>query len=381
MQKNDEEAVTIYKKILEKSPDHVAARFYLACLLMQQEKISDALAEFLTLETQEPDHVETQINLATCYLKKGALNEAKKHYLNALSLTPDDTQILFNLGVIHRQQGNTDLAIQYYQRAIAAQPDLFSAHNNLGVAFLEKEHVGFALHHFQKALALQPDNKAITYTVTALTQNKRLLAAPTDYVQALFDAYADHYESHLLEALDYKIPEQLQQTLSRLTEPRAALDILDLGCGTGLCGVVLKPYAKTLIGVDLSEKMLAIAFEKKSYDQLIAEDIMHFLTDKKAQYDLMVAGDVLVYIGQLDALFVQITQSLRVDGLFIFNTEISDEQDYKMNQSGRFAHNKNYLAHLAEKNKLAILSSQLVITRMQHNGPVRGHLSILQKKN
>src|SRR3990167_9426576 len=273
MQKNDEEAVTIYKRLLEKSPEHIAARFYLACLLMRQEKISDALTEFLILETQEPDHVETQINLATCYLKKGILNEAKKHYLNALSLTPDDTQILFNLGVIHQQQGNADLAIQYYQRAIVLEPDLFSAHNNLGVVFLEKQHVGFALRHFQKALELQPDNKAIAYTVTALTQDKRLLAAPPDYVQTLFDAYADHYESHLLNALDYTIPEQIQQALSNITSPCATLDILDLGCGTGLCGTALKPYAKTLIGVDLSEKMLAIASEKKSYDQLITDDI------------------------------------------------------------------------------------------------------------
>ena len=52
-------------------------------------------------------------------------------------------------------------------------------------------------------------------------------------------------------------------------EPSKQLDVLDAGCGTGLCGPLLAPYARRLIGVDLSEGMLALAKEKHVYDALI----------------------------------------------------------------------------------------------------------------
>ncbi len=372
-------AILTYQRLLEKSPEHFAARFHLGCIFMKQDKINDALREFLTIEKAQPYHFETQSNIATCYLKKGALNEAKIHYQKALELSDDDAQILFNLGVINMQQGNVDSSIQYYQKALRIQPDLFAAHNNLGVAFLAKQHPAFALQHFQEAAALQPDNQAIQYTVTMLAQNQRLLAAPPDYVKSLFDAYADHYEPHLLNALDYKVPDHLYQTALKVIKPAPnSLDILDLGCGTGLCGMPFKHFAKSLTGVDLSDKMLDVARVKNIYDSLICKELDIFLADKKAQYDLILAGDVLMYIGDLAAIFKHVKIALRENGLFIFNAEVSDAIDYRMNQSGRFAHQKKYLDKLAAENNFKIAHYELVETRMQNNEVVFGHLYVLQ---
>ena len=373
-------AITTYDKLLSLASDHFAARFHLACLLMQQEEWAAAEKHFLTIESTHPYHLETQTNLATCYLKLGSLKQAKLHYGNALELAPEDAQILFNLGVVNMQLGQIDNAIQYYQRVIRINPDLFEAHNNLGVAFLAKEHAAFALHHFQEAFRLEPKNSVIRYTVHRLSKNQRLLAAPPEYITALFDAYADHYEPHLLTALDYQVPTQLQEALLSITQPTLnTWDILDLGCGTGLCGALLKPYARSLIGVDLSEKMLSIAEQKKSYDQLIQSDILTFLPNQQAAYDLIVAGDALVYLSDLDPLFQLVAQALRRDGYFAFNTEISQEKDYQMNQSGRFSHQKNYLEALATTHHLRIAYYQPVITRMQNNEPVHGHLYIMQR--
>jgi predicted TPR repeat methyltransferase len=374
-----ENASTVYQKLLAISPAHDAARFHLACLYMRTEKIDQALTELLIVEAAQPYHFETQTNLATCYLKKGALNEAKQHYSNALKLIPEDTQILFNLGVINMQQGLIDHAIQYYQRTLQVNPDLFEAHNNLGVAFLAKQYPDFALSHFKEALRLQPENKSIAYIVDALSQNKPLLIAPPDYIKSLFDSYADHYESHLLNALDYKIPQLFNDAVLRAIHPQTKLDILDLGCGTGLCGVVFKSSAKSLIGVDLSQKMLDVAALKKCYDELIVSDITSFLSNKHAQYDLILAGDTLVYLGELDQLFKSLYQALRNQGLFIFNTEISDDSDFRMSQSGRFLHNKKYIDRVSQKEGFKIIQYQPVVTRLQHNGPVQGHLYVLQK--
>ena len=373
------EAISTYQQLLLIDPAHFAARFHLACAFMQQNQIESALAEFLTITTAQPYHFETQSNLATCYLKQGDFENAKLYYKNALELQPDDTQILFNLGYITMQQGNLDAAIQYYQRVIHINPDLFSAQNNLGVAFLSKQKPEFALTHFQEALRLQPNNQAISYTVSMLSQNKNLIAAPPDYIQSLFDAYADHYEPHLRMALDYNIPELFEQAISNILSPQKLLTILDLGCGTGLCGIPFKKYANYLTGIDLSAKMLEIAMQKKLYDQLIQTDITTFLEDKIAQYDLILAGDVLVYSGDLSTLFELLNRALRTEGLVIFNTEINDSAAFKLNQSGRFSHHQSYLDTLAEKNYFTILFYQQIITRMQNNNPVYGHLYILQK--
>lgn len=375
-----DDAIETYQTLLKLSPEHFAAQFHLACALMKKEKINEALTEFLNIEKKEPHHLETQFNIATCYLKKGALNEAKIHYLKALELTTEDTQLLFNLGVIETQLGNMDSAIQHYQKAVHIQPDFFEAHNNLGTAFLAKQHVAFALHHFQEASRLQPDNKAIQYTIQALSQNQKLLAAPVDYVKGLFDSYADHYDQHLLTALDYQIPLHFQRILHKRNLEKKSCDILDLGCGTGLCGIAVKPFAKTLTGVDLSEKMLAIAREKNIYDFLHCDNITSFLKKKKSAYHLIIAGDVLVYLGDLSDLFQHIHQALQQQGLFLFNTEINEHENYKMNQSGRFSHQKKYIETLAKKNDFSVIHYEKAMTRMQNNEPVYGHLYLLKNE-
>lgn len=374
-------ALEAFQKVLSLAPNHFAGKFQLATTLMREDKMDEAIKCFLQIEDNYPHHFETQSNLATCYLKQGALNDAKYHYLKALELMPDDTQILFNLAVINTQQGNIDTAIQQYQHIIQMNPDDFAAHNNLAVAFLSKQHSGFALQHFQEAFRIQPNNKAIAHTLKILSEHQHLLASPPDYIRSLFDAYADHYDPHLITALDYQIPHlflRLAEKTKKLHQN--ALDILDLGCGTGLSAKPFIPYAKSLTGVDLSEKMLAVAADKKLFTELVNDDIEHFLQDKINQYDLILAGDALVYIGKLDNLFKKMTEALKNTGIIIFNTEISEQADFKMNQSGRFSHHKNYLEKLAKENHLKILIYQTSMTRLQNNEPVYGHVFVMEKQ-
>lgn len=373
-----EDAIRTYKTLLDYAPDHFPARFHLACIYMQQNQLDAAIAEFLIISSVHAYHFETESNLATCYLRLGNLKSARQHYINAIKIHPTDTQLLFNLGYISTQLGDTDQAIQFYQRTVQANPDLFAAHNNVGVAFLAKGHPEFALHHFQEALRIQPNNKTIAYTVQMLSQNQRLLAAPPDYIQSLFDAYADHYETHLMKALDYQIPKDFMGVLSGFIKKSHPLDVLDLGCGTGLCGVGIKPYAKSLIGVDISQNMLDVALQKKLYDQLIQADFMNWLPDHTKAFDLIMAGDVIVYIGDLTTLFQEISRALRDSGLFIFNAEINETDDYKMNQSGRFSHSKRYIETLAKQFAFKIVKYQTSTTRLQNNEPVPGHLFLLQ---
>lgn len=375
-----DEAIRAYRLIVEHNPDHFAARYLLASALMHQNNFNEAIQEFLKIEENHPHHFETESNLATAFLKVGALKEAKMHYLKAHQLRPEDPQILYNLGVIHMQQDLIDEAIPFYQKALQHAPNSFAIHNNLGVAFLIKHHIAYALDHFKEALRLEPHNESLAYIVNMLTTRQELHSAPRDYIISLFDAYADHYDSHLMHALDYKLPELFKNAYLAVTKNQKKLqDILDLGCGTGLCGVLFKPFAKTLVGVDLSTQMLKEAKTKSLYDTLINQDITEFLQDKVELYDLILAGDVFVYIGDLQNIFALIKRALRAQGIFIFNTEISEIKAFTMNQSGRFSHHADYIKELITQNEFDLLSAERQVTRIQNNTEAFGFLYVLRK--
>lgn len=375
-----QEAINAYQALIELSPEHPGARFQLGCLFMQQFKYEQAASQFAKIENQHPFHFETQTNLATCYLRLGRLPEAKTHYLQAMDLMPNDIQVLFNLGVISMQQGQLEEAISFYLRTTRINPNHFDAQNNLAFAYLTLKKNEAALFHFREALRLQPNNEAIRHTINILVGEKNITNSPPEYVRALFDSYADHFEPHLKQVLHYQVPQQIHQAVMHVVNNTTVhWDILDLGCGTGLCGELFKSISRTLTGVDLSEKMLAVAAQKSIYTQLVHADILSFLSEKEAAYDLILGGDVLVYFGDLDAIFTAAYHALKPNGLFVFDTEINDKENFSLLSSGRFAHHKNYIDQLALAKHFAIIQSTVIPMRTQEQMLLHGYLYILKK--
>lgn len=370
-----------YQSLLQLAPGHAAARFQLACLYMQEKNWNTALDEFLTLEISYPQHLETQMNLATVYLRKGALDEAKLHYQKALALSPKDSQILFNLGYIHTQQGLLEQASLNYLQILKENPKDFSAHNNLGALYSRQRKTEAALHHFQEALRLEPHNAAIAHIIKILQRDQEVLISPPEYLKSLFNYYADHYDNHLLEVLHYRVPQLLLASFLSLASPQQGKrDILDLGCGTGLCGQLFKPYAKHLVGVDLAQQMLKKAADKGIYDRLIEADLGAFLKTEKSTFDLIIAGDVLVYFGDLAPLFQSIKRVLKPQGMFIFNVEASEQEGFALSPSGRFIHHQAYIDQVLEKEDFALIHYELITTRQQEQLPVKSHIYLLQSK-
>lgn len=373
-------ALGAFQALMALAPKHAAGQFQLGRLLLHQAKYHEAIKAFAAIEQDHPHHFETQSNLATCYLKIGRIKDAKTHYLKALALAPSDLQVLFNLGVIHMQQDLVKDAIQYYLQAAAHHPESFDVHNNLGVAYMIAKDVKAATREFERASELEPRNEAVQHVLNILKNSKDVSVSPQSYIRTLFDSYADHYDSHLMQALQYRVPALFLTEMEALHfAPNHDLDILDLGCGTGLCGEVFKPYAKKLIGVDLSEKMLSLAQQKQIYDELIAADVMDFLSQQKTTYDVIIAGDVVVYFGDLNEFFAGIDRALKTDGIFLFNTEISEKADFVMTVTGRFAHHQRYIVQLAKQHHLQILKQDKVGMRMQEEKPVEGYLYLLRK--
>lgn len=378
--KRIEQATNVYHALLTLVPGHAGAHFHYGCLLMQQEKYLEAVEQFSFLDREHPNHFETQTNLATCHLQLNRLTSAQFHYEKALALSPQDSQVLFNLGVISLGMNRVQDAIQYYLSALKINPDDVTIQQNIGAAYILVNDKANALLHYREVLRLQPDNEVIAHTVKILMNDQSLTESPLSYIQSLFDSYAGHYESHVKFMLEYQVPQQLFAMVKKLgLLQQGKLDILDLGCGTGLCGELFKPYAHALTGIDLSEKMLAIASDKHCYDQLIQTDLLPFLIEHKQTYHLIVAGDVVVYFGKLSELMQAVYEALLPGGIFVFNVEVENSVNEYKPSSGRFAHSESYVRQVIHEAHFEICEAEESVLRQQNHEAVSGCLYVLRK--
>lgn len=378
--KQMQEAKQINELLLELSPRHQGAHFQLGCFCMQEQRFAVALEYFLLIVEDDPAHFESQVNIAHCYLRLGRLNEAISHYLIAQRLHTDDTQVLFNLGVIYFLLAQEQNATDFYLQALQGNPNFFEAHYNLGIIFYKQKKTQEALPHFYHALRLQPGNQTVQHLIHILSKDEKIKESPSEYIRSLFDAYAPHYEAHLLQVLNYILPQHIYSSIKLLKDDEyQTWNILDLGCGTGLCGALLKAPGNSLTGIDLSVKMLEIAGKKNIYTELIHLDILSYLEQANTKYDLAIAGDVLGYLGDLTKFFLLLDKVIQTHGFLVFNAEICKQQDYVLTMTGRFSYSKDYLDQLIAKHQWQILKYEQIHLRQQEQQMVPAHFYVLQK--
>jgi len=202
--------------------------------------------------------------------------------------------------------------------------------------------------------------------------------ASPHYVKALFDGYSEEFDRHLMIDLLYRAPNLLAGIVAERRLPSAPI-ILDLGCGTGICGPLFEPFADRLIGVDLSPKMLELAERKQCYDRLVEADVVDFLRQETGTIDLCLASDVLVYLGDLDELFAGVWQALRPCGLFAFTVEATSGNGWRLQKSGRYAHSESYVRSCARAAGFAVADWRYAMLRTQGEAPVSGDIWLLQK--
>ena len=265
--------------------------------------------------------VEQTFTLANSHQQRGNFQGALKGYQNILRINSSCSEAHNNLGKVYQELGQSEEAISCYQNAIRINADYKNAHYNLGNLYRSLSECQQAIAWYQAtldlcdgALALNPSDDQV-YT---LRQNAvHLLSsqigvttktAPKHYIQSLFDDYAKRFDHHLVEVLDYKVPKLLKNILLGLQSKNVNFDVaIDLGCGTGLSGEAFRPLCKKLVGIDLSPKMLEIAKKKEVYDVIENIDINKYLNNDLEKYDLFIATDVLIYIGDLSQLISNIS--------------------------------------------------------------------------
>ncbi|OGT49662.1 MAG: hypothetical protein A3F17_00350 [Gammaproteobacteria bacterium RIFCSPHIGHO2_12_FULL_41_15] len=374
-------AETHLKHCLSIAPCHGNALHDLGLIFLFNQDYKKAIEKIIAAIDNDCLDSFAHYHLAIAYLENKDNTNALQHFLRQTQINKDFASY-YNAAVILMHQNRHQDALMYFNIALKQQPNHLPIHVNIAGIYLKMQKLEAAISHYEKALTLNPLDQEIQHILNALKQTDTPDAAPTQYVQHLFDSYANYFDEHLTQHLAYATPEKIQKALEM--EASADTDsqwcLLDLGCGTGLMGERVKPYCKELIGIDISEAMLAQAKQKNIYDQLIKADIHSALKTSTFTYDVVLAADVFTYIGNLEPIFQLIYQRMKHQGWFAFSVERSNKKGFELQTNIRYAHHKAYVVEIAERCGFKVIRCDNLILRKQYKQDVEGYLFIFYKE-
>lgn len=373
-----DEAIASYRRAIAINPDDAFSHYNLGNLLQKQGRPDEAIASYQRAILMDPDYAAAYNNLGNLLQEQGKLDEAITSYRHAIKSDPNDAYLHYNLGNALQEQERFEEATASYQRAIAINPGYVEAYNNLGYMLQQQGRLDEAIDVYRHVLGKDPNNSNAAHMVAALT-GQTTETAPLKYIKTLFDYFAKNFEYQLVEKLGYRSPFFLRQALdSLLKADQHFQNVIDLGCGAGLSGMAFRPIAKRLSGIDISPKMIEEARRKNTYDILLVGDIIDFLQSTDEKFDLFIATDVLVYIGNLKPIFSSIKNRALAGAYFVFLTESTDKKDYVLRPTGRYAHSPAYIQSLAREYNFEIAFCHRGVIRKHNDQEIMGDHLILR---
>ena len=204
---------------------------------------------------------------------------------------------------------------------ITLRPKHPEARRLLALAHYTLGEVDKAIDIFDEWLREEPDDPIARHMLAACSGRDVPERASDAFIETTFDSFAASFDAKLA-SLAYRAPALVAEMLAHAgVDASRSLDVVDAGCGTGLCGPLVAPYARRLVGVDLSEAMLARARERNVYDELAKRELTAYLQDSPGSFDVIVSADTLVYFGALDAVTAAAANALRPGGVLVFTVE------------------------------------------------------------
>ncbi len=297
-----------------------------------------------------------------------------------------DTALLFpgvavaalGLGETLLAAGQLPTAIAEIQRALRIDPNLKEARYLLGKAWLEAGEPEKALQELQ-AIPRTESPPGLPALLAEAEQMRRAARSDARYVRHLFDQFSADYDSRMLSQLSYLAPQILRELAAPVMSAVSghSLDILDLGCGTGLAAVAFADLARRMDGVDLSPAMIEKARARRLYAELTVGDIEAL--PHRSACDLVLAADTVVYLGDLALLFASVRDALRAGGFFLFTAERQEGEDFALGPKRRWRHSENYLRHIAQACGFETTGIIGCTPRSEAGMPVEGLAVALQK--
>jgi len=372
-------AEKIYITLLELLPDSSLVYYNIGLLYFETGEFEKALIHYSKARKLAPNDPDTLYNYALCQKNLGYLHEAVSSFKQLTVSNPTDQEGLYNLGNCYRELKEYDLARQAYYQVLEYAPDHLSANKNLAYIYHLSGDTENELIHYNRILKIDPNNSQARHMVAAIS-GKPATTAPLEYITDIFNNYSETFETDLLVELQYTVPSKLRSFLKTVNYPdRSFSKGLDLGCGTGLAGVAFSDLCEHLSGIDLSSKMIEKAKEKKAYESLEVAEILSFLRTKTDQYDLVIAADVVTYIGDLTPLFAALTPATNHHALLCFSAENCKNPHFQLCPTGRFAHSQKYILTIAAKFGWVIIDMITTHLRREKKSWVDGTLYYLTK--
>jgi len=372
-------AISYYEKALTINPAYVEAHYSLGSIYEELGQLNSAVKCYKDVLIIRPEFSKMHNNLGVLLQNQGQLNDAVKHLEEAITIRPDFAEAHNNLGNIHKDLNDYDAAINCYKKSISIKSNYAEAHFNLGTVFSQLGEAKAAIQSLKNAVFNKVDYVEALHLLNALT-GKTTKSPPKEYVEKLFDDYADRFDNSLVRQLQYKLPFIIKELINKVLPSSSKYNnVIDLGCGTGLAGEELRGISNNLTGIDLSNKMLVKAKERLVYDHLIQGDIAQTLNTAKEKYNLFVALDVLIYIGEVSSIFKAIRNCCSENAIFIFSIETQVDGEYSLLKTGRYSHSEDYILRKASYG-FKLIESQKVRLRKDNEKWITGSIICLKAK-
>ena len=276
--------------------------------------------------------------------------------------------------------GDLSAAAELFEQTLERAPNWAAAWFALGETREKLGDLDAAARAFRATLEADPaDAQGAAARLALIGQGEAPAALPQAYVARLFDDYAWRFDKHLVKNLGYRAPALIAEALSAIAPGRRFASALDLGCGTGLMGEALRGRVGHLTGIDLSAAMIAKARDRNVYDELIIGDAVAPMRERPSAFDLIVAADVFVYVGDLAPLFAAVGTALTEDGLFAFSVEACEGDGFKLEPTMRFTHSRSYVEATARKAGLGPLLIQFASTRRESGADAPGLICVFDR--
>jgi predicted TPR repeat methyltransferase len=340
----------------------------------------DAIAYYEKAIFHNPNFLEAYESLGDSYHKVKNFNKAVRVYKKIVLLDPDFAIKSKNkiLTVIYLfSNGNIHEALDMLSLLVDKNQDDPLLYNMLGGCFASIGKNDLAIANYQKALKLEPKYAIPRHMLNSLTGHTSK-EPPKQYVKNLFDDYAHRFNNALVNNLQYSLPFIIKELILKSNSEKFQYkNVIDLGCGTGLAGKDLREISSNLRGVDISENMISESEKLNIYDTLIVGDIVEKLNASQDKFDLLVALDVLIYIGDVQSTFKAVHNSCEPDSLFVFSIEIQNENGYSLLKSSRYAHSDEYIMDQS-KGLFDLIDSQNIRLRKEGKNWIEGKVYIFR---
>jgi len=371
------EAAAAYRAILEKDPRNGDALNFLGMLTCQSGDLQGAIPLLRQSVEALPGNPHAWVNLANVLLLNGDTAEARVALTKATELAPDMATAWYNLGVCLGRCQLPDEAAAALHKSLQLQPGHIPAYESLAILLYRLGNYTEAAQVYSEWLVHDPENATARHMLAATSGVGAPPRAADRFIKLMFDDFAASFDQSL-ERLGYRAPQLIADTLAAVVPRNAQADILDAGCGTGLCGPLVRPMARRLVGVDLSDGMIAKARQRGGYDEFAVSELSQFMRSRPASFDVVLSADTLCYFGSIEEPLAAARECLRKAGVLAFTLERLDpadsEKPYRLEPHGRYSHSEAYVRNACAEAGFAKLTLVTEVLRREKGANVTGHV-------